>query len=54
MPKVSIIMPVYNVEKYLSKSIESVVSQTLKDIEIILILIKIHLLILIIMEKQLK
>ena len=37
MPKVSIIMPVYNVEKYLSKSIESVVSQTLKDIELIIV-----------------
>ena len=36
-PKVSVIIPVYNVEKYLSKAIESVISQTLKDIEIILI-----------------
>jgi len=37
MPKVSIIMPVYNVEKYLKKSIESVINQTLKDIEIIIV-----------------
>ena len=35
MPKVSIIIPVYNVEKYLSKCLESVLVQTLEDIEII-------------------
>ncbi|MFH0808035.1 MAG: glycosyltransferase family 2 protein [archaeon] len=35
VPAVSIIMPVYNSEKYLEKSIGSVLSQTLKDIEII-------------------
>ena len=35
MPKVSVIIPVYNVEKYLEKCIESVINQTLKDIEII-------------------
>ncbi len=35
MPKVSIIVPVYNVEKYLSKCLESLVNQTFKDIEII-------------------
>ncbi len=37
MPKVSIIVPVYNVEKYLSKCLDSIVNQTLKDIEIICI-----------------
>lgn len=37
MVKVSIIVPVYNVAIYLEQCIESVVSQTLKDIEIILI-----------------
>ncbi len=34
-PKVSIIMPVFNVEKYLRPCIESALAQTLKDIEII-------------------
>lgn len=33
--KISIIIPVYNTEKYLRKCLESVVNQTLKDIEII-------------------
>lgn len=35
--KVSIIIPVYNVEKYLDKCVQSVLSQTLKKIEIFLI-----------------
>ena len=35
MPKVSIIMPVYNVEAYLRQCLDSVVNQTLRDIEII-------------------
>lgn len=37
MPKVSIIVPVYNVDKYLSKCLDSLINQTLKDIEIICI-----------------
>lgn len=37
MYKVSIIIPVYNVEKYLKKCLNSVVNQTFKDIEIIII-----------------
>lgn len=37
MPKVSIIVPVYNVEKYLRKCIDSLINQTLNDIEIICI-----------------
>lgn len=37
MPKVSVIVPVYNVEKYLSKCLDSLVNQTLKDIEIIVV-----------------
>ena len=36
-PKVSIIIPVYNVERYLCKCIDSAISQTLKEIEILLI-----------------
>ncbi len=35
MPKVSVIMPFYNEEKYLDLAIQSVINQTLKDIEII-------------------
>ena len=34
-PKISIIIPVYNVEKYLRECLDSCVNQTLKDIEII-------------------
>ena len=37
MPKVSVIIPVYNVEQYLRNCLNSVKSQTLKDIEIICI-----------------
>lgn len=37
MPKVSIIIPVYNTEKYLKDCLNSVISQTLNDIEIICI-----------------
>lgn len=37
MLKVSVIVPVYNVEKYLEKCLISLVNQTLKDIEIIII-----------------
>ena len=36
-PKVSVIIPVYNTEKYLRECLDSVVNQTLKDIEIICI-----------------
>ncbi len=34
-PKVSVIVPVYGVEKYLRECLDSVINQTLKDIEII-------------------
>lgn len=37
MPKVSIIVPIYKVEKYLSQCIQSFCDQTLRDIEIILV-----------------
>ncbi len=36
-PKVSVIIPVFNTEPYLGRCIESVISQTLRDIEIILV-----------------
>ncbi len=36
-PKISVIVPVYNVEKYLEKCLDSIVNQTLRDIEIICI-----------------
>lgn len=34
---ISVIVPVYNVEKYLNKCVESIVNQTYKDLEIILV-----------------
>ena len=37
MPKCSVIIPVYNVEKYLATALESVINQTFSDIEIICI-----------------
>lgn len=37
MIKISIIVPVYNMEKYLEKCLDSLVNQTLKEIEIIVI-----------------
>lgn len=35
MPKVSVIVPVYNVEKYLAACMDSILAQTLQDIEVI-------------------
>lgn len=37
MPKVSVIVPFYNVEGYIEKCLETLVNQTLQDIEIILV-----------------
>ena len=37
MTKFSVIVPVYNVEEYIAECIESIISQSLKDIEIIVI-----------------
>lgn len=36
-PKVSVIVPVYKVDKYLTKCLESIVNQTLEEIEIIIV-----------------
>lgn len=35
MVKVSVIIPVYNVEKYLKECLESIIDQSLEDIEIV-------------------
>ena len=37
MPKISVVVPVYNNEKYLKKSIQSILNQTFTDVEIILV-----------------
>lgn len=34
---VSVVLPIYNVEKYLNRCLESVVNQTYKNLEIILV-----------------
>ena len=37
MPKLSVIMPVYNGERYLSQAIESILNQTFRDFELLII-----------------
>lgn len=37
MPDISIIVPIYNAEKYLNKCIDSILNQTKKELEIILV-----------------
>lgn len=37
MPLLSVIVPIYNVEKYLDRCLQSVIGQTLSDLEIILV-----------------
>ena len=37
MPKISVIVPVYGVEKYLKEAVDSILNQTMTDLEIILI-----------------
>ena len=39
MTKVSVIMPVYNVGEYLEECLKSVINQTLKEIEIICVMV---------------
>ena len=35
--KVSVIVPIYNVEEYLNECLDSIVNQTLKEIEVIMV-----------------
>ena len=35
MIKISVIIPIYNCEKYLARCLDSIINQTLKEIEII-------------------
>ena len=37
MPEVSVIVPIYNVEDYLDRCIESILGQTFTDYELILV-----------------
>lgn len=37
MPLVSIIVPIYNVERYIKECLDSIINQTLKDIEVWLV-----------------
>lgn len=37
MAKISVIIPVYNMEKYIEKCLDSIIKQTMKDIEVIVI-----------------
>ena len=36
-PKISVIVPIYNSEKYLKKCVDSILNQSFEDIEVILI-----------------
>jgi len=36
-PKVSVLMPAYNAEKYIGEAIESILNQTFRDFEFIII-----------------
>ena len=36
-PSVSVIVPVYNIEQYIGKCLDSIIGQTLKEIEIIVV-----------------
>ena len=36
-PKVSVVIPMYNTEKYIAQCLESIITQTLQDYEVIII-----------------
>ena len=36
-PKISVIVPVYKVEEYLERCVDSIINQTYKNLEIILV-----------------
>ena len=36
MPKVSIVIPIYNNEKYITRCLDSLLAQTLKDIQVLM------------------
>lgn len=37
MPKISVIVPVYNIENYIEECIKSILNQTLRDFELLLV-----------------
>ena len=37
MPKISIIVPVYNIENYIERCIDSIIGQTYDNLEVILV-----------------
>ena len=37
MSKISVIVPVYNVEKFIKRCLDSIINQTMRDLEIILV-----------------
>ena len=37
MPKISVIVPVYNTEKYIEKCLKSLDDQTMKDFEVVIV-----------------
>ena len=37
MPQISVIVPVYKVEKYIHRCVDSILAQTFTDIELILV-----------------
>jgi glycosyltransferase involved in cell wall biosynthesis len=36
-PKISVIIPVYNVEKYIKRCLDSLLNQTFKDFEVVVV-----------------